>query len=158
MLKLKGVHIFIAIVCLAVLASVVAGFIVVGSPKEQRAKNLDAQRINDLQQITYAVDAFYNQTGNQRLPSSLDELRRAQNVYVNSIFDPGTAAQYEYAVVDALDYQLCANFDTVASTALTAASQRGIEQQEPYAVSTFWDHPAGRQCYTLKVNANLNVK
>jgi len=150
-MKLKGIQIFIGTVCLVVVTSIIVSFFLVGSPNQQRAVSLDQQRVNDLQQISYAVDSFYNQVGSQKLPTSLEELRKAQNVYVNSIADPGTGAVYEYHPVDALDYQLCTTFETVMDT--TGATKPASYVQGPG--SAFWDHPVGHTCFDLKVNAAL---
>lgn len=147
-MKVKGIHIFVAIVCLTVASSIVAGFMLVGSPSQQRAMNIDSQRVSDLQQISYAVDSYYNQADPRRLPASLEELRSTQNVYVNSIADQSTGTAYEYHVVGALSYQLCATFETDVNT--SGIGKRPAEYTQAPG-STFWDHPIGRKCYDLKV-------
>jgi hypothetical protein len=147
-MKIKGIHIFIAIVCLTVAASIVAGFMLVGSPSQQRAISLDQQRINDLQQISYAVDSYYNQANSQRLPVSLEVLRGTQNVYVNSIVDQSTGTAYEYHVVGGLNYQLCATFETDVNTTGAKGNPEAYPQNPG---STFWDHSIGHKCFDLKV-------
>ncbi|MFA4831613.1 MAG: DUF5671 domain-containing protein, partial [Patescibacteria group bacterium] len=56
----------------AVLASVVVGFIVMGSPQAQRARRIDNQRIDNLQNIFYDVENHYRI--NKVLPKNLAEL------------------------------------------------------------------------------------
>src|SRR3989304_8038914 len=53
-------------------AAVVCGFIQVGSPAAQRARDRDATRVNDLTNIQYQIVNFW--TAKQRLPSTLTEL------------------------------------------------------------------------------------
>lgn len=143
---ITGFRVFQAIVLITITSACIVGFFVVGPPSEERARRMDTQRVNDLQQVTSAVDQFYNQTNYQRLPTSLEELRGAQNVYLASIRDPQTKEPYQYNTINALSYSLCATFETPVDTS----------KQEPSYThmpgNTFWDHPAGEKCYTLKVN------
>lgn len=145
---ITGFRVFQAIVLIVITSACVVGFFVVGPPSEERARRMDLQRVDDLQQVMSSVDQFYNQTNYQRLPTSLDELRSAQNVYLNSIRDPRTKEMYSYQVINALSYELCATFETPIDTS---------NQQPTYTYmpgNTFWDHPAGEKCYTLKVSVN----
>lgn len=139
-MKLKGVHIFIAVVVLSVTSSIIAGFMTIGSPRAERARQLDAQRLNELQSITYAVDSYYNMQGT--LPESLNILAQQRNVYVQSITDPATQAQYEYRATDADSYELCASFD---GDSAVEPEYHGAPLQK------FWMHSAGRKCYALDV-------
>lgn len=139
-MKFKGVHIFIAFVVLSVTASIVAGFMTIGSPKAERARQLDMQRINELQSITYAIDNYYNTLG--KLPASLTDLASQRNVYVQSIVDPATQAPYEYRTSDADSYELCATFD---GESVMEPEYQGAQLQK------FWMHTAGYKCYALDV-------
>ncbi len=145
---ITGFRVFQAIVLIAITSACIVGFFVVGPPSEERARRMDMQRVNDLQQVMSAVDQFYNQTNYQRLPTSLEELRGAQNVYLASIRDPQTKEPYRYNTINTLSYSLCATFETPVDTS---------NQQPSYTYmpgNTFWDHPTGEKCYTLKVNVN----
>ena len=55
-----------------VIAAVVAGVFVLGSPADERARRLDRRRVEDLQGIAAATDLYW--TRHSRLPASLDEL------------------------------------------------------------------------------------
>lgn len=152
---ITGFRVFQAIVLIAITSACIVGFFVVGPPSEERARRMDMQRINDLQQITYAVDQFYNQTNFQRLPETLTELRTTQNIYVNSIKDPKTTTPYGYHSVDTLTYELCATFETAIGSSNGDVSK--TTEAVPYYVNNsagnaFWDHQPGDKCYTLKVN------
>ena len=145
---ITGFRVFQAIVLITITSACVVGFFVVGPPSEERARRMDMQRVNDLQQVMSAVDQFYNQTNYQRLPTSLEELRGAQNVYLASVRDPQTKESYTYKTVSTLSYTLCATFETPVDTS---------NQQPSYTYmpgNTFWDHQKKKKCYTLKVNVN----
>ena len=142
-MKLKGVHIFITIVVLAVTASVIAGFITVGAPSKERSRRLDKQRVNDLQQIGSAVDAYWNTE--KVLPPNLETVAASRNYYISSITDPATRAPYAYTMTGTSTYTLCATFET--DSALEANT---VPQPTP-AYQQFWEHPAGEKCYALEV-------
>src|SRR3989338_5261695 len=57
------------VVSFAVLASIVGGFFIMGSPFTLRMKRFDERRVNDLQNIQYQIVNFYQRKGN--LPNSL---------------------------------------------------------------------------------------
>jgi len=139
-MKLKGVHLFIALVVLSVAAAIVAGFITIGSPAAERARQLDMQRVNELQSITYAVDNYYNTL--YKLPGSLSELASQRSAYVQSITDPSTHASYEYRTTGAETYELCATFEG-------SSVNEPLYQGAP--IQVFWQHDAGRKCYNLDV-------
>ena len=149
-MKLKPFHVFQALVIFSVLAVVVTGFFVIGSPSEERARKLDQQRVNDLQQVTSAIDQYYNLNNRYQLPSSLLLIQQERNVYVASIVDPKTALPYEYQMIGDMSYQLCATFEQDAQN----------DPQNPYAPKAypaapvgpnFWSHTAGRNCFDLTV-------
>ena len=119
------------IVVLAVVAALVAGLRIVGSPAAQRIRRLDERRVRDLQSIAYAVDAYWKQT--KTLPGSLDELTPSPRVAIQTR-DPVSNASYVYRTMTADTYELCAEFEGDAGTG------------NP---TTFWSHPAGRHCFRL---------
>ena len=126
-----------ASVC-AVAAAVVAGIAMIGSPTEARTRRLDAKRVSDLQRLRSAVDAFAMRE--KRLPSSLDE-RGSQPGYAVVAADPESARPYEYRVLGADRYELCAVF--------ARASVRKVDDD----VDGWWSHSAGRHCYELVVQS-----
>lgn len=130
---------------IAAIAGVILGFVQTGSPAAERARRFDQQRINDLQMITNAVDSFYN--SQKRLPASIEEMKNRPDSYLQSQFDPTTGEPYEYRVVDEKRYDVCATFETDAST-----SEAGKASTMPVGVPNFWSHPQGQKCYTVKVN------
>ena len=139
--KLIGVRIFAGIVVATVLSAVVYGLTLVGTPTQQRLLQFDERRVSDLQQITFAIDSYWER--NKEVPEILGDLLDAR-YYVPSITDPKTGEPYEYIVLTKDMYQLCAAFETD-----TASSQY---QEKPRAFSEeLWNHAAGRVCFTLEV-------
>ena len=122
-----------------VVASIIAGVILVGSPAEGRLQQFDSARIEDLKGIMVGMDSFWSR--NERLPTSLEELMADPRVEVKTQ-DPGSAAPYDFNPLDEDTYELCATFD--------------LESLAPGRPSSadFWRHRAGRQCFELDVDTS----
>lgn len=144
--KHLGVRIFIGVISLLVTAAAVTGLVISGSPSLERARRLDERRVSDLQQMSYAMDQFWNIE--KRIPNSIDELRSQRDVYLQGVADPETGEPYEFNIKGDKSFELCANF-------LTSSTASEPKSPEPYysrnGGNDFWSHPAGRQCYTLEV-------
>ena len=128
---------FAVVAALAVIAAVVAGMLVLGSPASQRARRLDQRRVEDLRGAAAGVDLYW--TRNARLPSSLDELP-SELGSAPAPRDPVSGQPYEYAVRDDRRYQLCATFERDSSTDIDTYRPR----------DEFWTHPAARHCFDLE--------
>lgn len=126
-----------------------------GSPTRARNQRRDTQRADDLQQISYGVDYFLSVS--QRLPNNLDEISARANQPLSSYYfpqlkDPRTGSPYEYRPLDLTEsttsstqrrsYELCAIFEQ--------STQENSIGQWPGTGNMFWQHPAGRTCFTLE--------
>lgn len=120
--------------------SLVAAFFFVESPAEARARNHDMQVLNAFTQIDSAISTYYTQTG--KLPERLDQLNE-QTPYINSqsFQDPQSKKMYDYKVMDASTYQLCADFQTD-----NTKDQPG----QDYTYTDRWPHASGYQCLKQK--------
>jgi hypothetical protein len=125
------------VVTLAVIAAVVAGVYLLGSPAEERARRLDERRVQDLSGIAQAVDLYW--TRESRLPPSLEQLRSDTGAAV-TVADPSTAAPYDYRPLEGGRYQLCASFE-------------GDSRDSNRVDTGFWTHRAGRQCFQREARA-----
>ncbi len=131
-----------------IIASLIGSFFIIQSPATARKVAFDQTRANDLSQIKYAIDSYYNEY--QKLPNSLTDLK-TNNSYLK-IVDPKSTQGYEYAIKSTTAYQLCATFET--SNKETAGKDRYNYGEEGY-----W-HEAGRVCFdrqvpeTMKGNIN----
>lgn len=141
----SGSVILAAVVTACVIVVAGYGLFIAGSPTQERMRRLDAQRLNDLQSITYAVDQFY--ALKTQLPASLEELQRQREVYVSSIRDPETQAFYEYQKAGATSYELCATFATEGDQNQFSDGTRPAYPN----TGSFWKHGVGRTCYTVDV-------
>lgn len=118
-------------VIVIVVAAVVAGLFVSGSPTEQRRLRADDRRMNDIRQISYTIRRYYNDT--ERLPSDLETL---VNGWASSGIprDPETENEYRYEIVGDDSYRLCAEF---------------ARDSRPNRPPDFWTHGSGHHCYSF---------
>ena len=132
-----------------VVASIVWGFAVLGSPRTQRLARYDEQKVNDLMNIDSAVQSFY--TIQKVLPKDLKELSSV-SYYVSTI-DPQSKLSYVYSVKSLSTYELCAEFNNDSSDKTVMA------QTYPYGGGS-WTHSAGNYCFkkTISFPVNPGVK
>ena len=125
-----------------VIATLAAALWVMESPSMQRDRRLDQRRIDDLQGIVAAVEAWHART--KQVPPSLLALS-AEPVLSLPGKDPVSGEPYAYQATSANGYRLCAVFAT--STA-DAGADAG-----PYRVhDSRWLHPAGRHCFDRSID------
>lgn len=141
---------FIAVVVLAMGAAVAAGMFLAGSPEKERMRRFDQERLNDLSQISYAIDGYWNQE--KKLPASLEDLKTKPDMYVRSLKDTRTQEPYGYRTTATSTYELCATFETDSDAEFARNVSRPAEVQG----QDFWKHPIGRKCYTLPVRIDPN--
>jgi hypothetical protein len=123
-----------AIVTLVVMAAVITGIVILGSPAEERAKRIDLRRVNDLQRMENAVNFYFAERAT--LPASVEELSKQSGVRIGS--DPVTGAAYRYRALDAERFELCGTFDRPSTPRMLT----GVN---------LWEHPAGNHCFSRKV-------
>lgn len=93
-----------------VIAAIIFGFIVGGTPLEARLRNQDIKRTNNLQELSSCVSSFaydYN-----RLPKDLSELKSGvkYNYCASNTSDPETQEEYKYRIVSNDQFELCGEF------------------------------------------------
>ncbi len=115
----------------AVVAAVVAGLYVAGSPGEERLRKLDDQRVNDLRSVSRVITRYWN--SNEFLPETLEVLVDGSHFSVLPI-DPVSERVYGYEIHGEREYSLCAEFD---------------RESRDRDSGDFWDHGAGRTCFRL---------
>ncbi len=118
-----------------VIAAVVAGLFVLGSPTEERARRIDRRRVEDLQAIVAATDLYW--TRHSRVPATLDDLSAEPGVTIRTS-DPASSEIYGYQPLDSANYELCASFER-ASGEIARDPERDL-----------WAHGPGRQCFQLE--------
>ncbi len=126
--------IVVVIVSVLVVAALVAGVLVLDPPSEERLRRLDERRSSDLHDLSFAVDRYWSREG--VLPSSLTDL--LDDISSDRLHDPEFGNLYEYRILDAGAYELCADF------------ARENRQQHASRLRGFWWHSAGVECFRLE--------
>jgi hypothetical protein len=132
-----------------VLASVVSGFFIIGSPMELRDLRFDEQRLRDLQDIQWQVVNYWQQ--HEELPSNLEVLVSPLTGYVVPL-DPETQVMYEYVPRGAMTFEICAVFNRQ-----TDPTSDNEYIYKPYSgvgpgVTESWAHTAGRTCFDRTID------
>jgi len=141
------------IAVVVIIGSIIIGFSVVGSPRTQRDKRFDGQRISDLQNIQWRVVDYWQQKG--VVPNNLDELKDSISNSVTYV-DPQTKEPYRYERPDSLSFNLCATFKK--SSEASGHMSKGLVDQTsmyPRGVSENWQHPAGYYCFERTIDPDL---
>lgn len=125
---------------IVMLASVVIGFFIVGSPATQRDYRFDDERVSDLSSIQWEIQNYYST--NARLPENLDNLENKTSGFSVPV-DPQTNEPYQYTKSSENDFSLCAEF-----------AQESVESNRRYYYgpgSDSWKHDAGVYCFERSV-------
>ncbi|KKP91966.1 MAG: hypothetical protein UR94_C0008G0003 [Parcubacteria group bacterium GW2011_GWA2_36_10] len=143
--------IFTWVTAILVLASVILGFFIIGTPTKQRAYRFDEQRIQNLQTIQDQVVNYWQQK--QVLPTELSALEDSISGFKVPA-DPDTKAIYEYKIISPLAFDLCANFKTVSN------NQNNLKNGAMYEVPSGdfqqnWTHQAERTCFSRTIDPQL---
>lgn len=150
--KTNVTRILAIITSIVVLASIISGFFIVGTPNEQRRRRMDEQRVSDLQMIQGQIIDYWVKKGS--LPQNLDSLH--DNIYgFNAPKDPETKVSYEYIVDDTFKFQLCANFST-SNNGNDSKLNTSRVMYSPYdTYQQNWQHESGRTCFTKTIDPQL---
>jgi hypothetical protein len=117
----------------AVVAAVIAGLLVMGSPGEQRLLRLDDQRVMDLRQLSFAAENRWTEA--RGLPATASEL--VDGRYLSRLpVDPVSGEPYAYRVTGPRQFELCAEF---------------ARPSRPALEDDFWFHEAGPACFSFDV-------
>jgi hypothetical protein len=132
-----------------VLATIVSGFLIIGSPNQIRLQRLDSQKVTDLQSIQYQVTNFYQTKG--RLPANLAELSDPLSGMIVPK-DAQTGQDYGYRVTrEPYSFEVCATFN--AATADITPAQ--VSEAMHYGMNDAdlnWQHSASQTCYERTID------
>jgi len=131
-----------------VIGSIVLGFMVIGSPKNQRLLNYDQQKIYDLQNIQSQIINHWQMKG--EIPKSLDDLRDPLSSYYQIPLDQQTKQSYEYQKTGDMSFSLCAEFNLSSrvnpeAPRISNVMKFGMENEN-------WIHQEGRHCFERTVD------
>jgi len=151
-LKSNAPKILTAIVAIVVVASIILGFFIVGTPSDQRERRFDDERIGNLQALQSQIVDYW--VRKNVLPLTLNNLEDDIMGFAVPV-DPGSKENYEYKIVNPLSFELCAIFSR--SSEEVGFGKQGIrEYSSPYNLfQQNWDHKAGRYCWTRNIDPDL---
>lgn len=125
------------------LAAVVAGLWINGSPADHRDRRVDEVRVADLRALEVVVGNYHGREG--RLPSTLEQMvQRLADDAPRSLKDPEDGQPYGFRALDANRFELCATFRQASDQAADAVRLGGIRP---------WQHGAGRHCFIREVES-----
>jgi hypothetical protein len=136
-----------------VFASIVAGFVLVGSPAEQRRIRNDETRIQHLQSIQFAILEHWRNT--ETLPISLETLDDPLNYHIIE-HDPVTGEEYTYRVLDGLIFELCATFESVSLYTKDISRTYPPMRERGLMLDDNWEHEVGQECFERTIDPELH--
>ena len=134
-----------------VLATIVAGFFIIGTPQDIRKQKQDAIRVQDLQNIQWQIVNYWQQK--EKLPASLSDVNDPISNNIVPV-DPQTKEPYEYETTGVLSFKLCGTF------AGKGNSMKNVSFARPAAPMSVggkelpdnWQHDVGRTCYDRTID------
>jgi len=137
---------------IVLLAAIVSGFFIVGSPAVQRQRRFDDQRISDLQMMQNEIINYWQLK--EKLPEALANLKDSISGFVPPV-DPETGEAYQYSVTEPLIFELCADFKTASLNSGYGPTMPRpfVDYAEPYQQN--WDHSAGNVCFSRTIDPEL---
>jgi hypothetical protein len=118
------------IASIAVVAVIVLGFSLLGSPGTQRLIRSDERTVRSLAELAQKIETKWR-TSNNELPANLDSVLEKEKQ------DPLTHKPFAYHPKSTSAYELCATFLT------------DNRHREPGEFDESWRHPKGDFCFSL---------
>ena len=139
------------IVSLTVLASIVVGVFVAGSPFEKRMQKIDNQRVYDLSMIQSFIVEYWQSKG--KLPDNLSMLNdNLRDIVVPK--DPETKAEYGYGTKGDKTFVLCAVFSAKTGGEQSSA----VTQYSGMFENATWNHDVGTSCFERTIDKDFFQK
>lgn len=131
--------------------AILAGFFIVGSPREERLRQFDERRLSDLQSLQSEIIEYWRVKGT--LPESLDLLKDDIRGFTPPL-DPETRQAYGYRIIDELSFELCAEFNRSNKDELDKNKRPPAPALKFSYVFTpeSWQHDAGRACFERTID------
>ncbi len=129
--------------------SMVAGLFIAGLPQNRRIQQIDEQRVGDLQNIQNQIVYYWQ--AKQKLPTDLNDLKSDING-VTIPTDPETKQSYDYAVLGALKFKLCATFKSDGTVS-------DVSRPIPVSIdgtTENWSHGVGNVCFERTIDPDRN--
>lgn len=127
-----------------VIALIITGYFYAGSPKAERLRRIDDERVSHLQSIQGQIVSHWQTKGS--LPTNLTALADDISGW-SAPTDPVTSQSYEYKKLGDRSFELCAVFDTSSMN----GSSLQPEKSYPFFEEN-WQHGIGRSCFSRTVD------
>jgi hypothetical protein len=148
--KLASTKYFVWAVIVVVTAAVVSGFFIIGSPKTERLRRFDLERVTRLQDVQMQVINYWR--SKEYLPAKITDVEDKISGFIVPT-DPETGSAYEYSVKGPESFELCATFDLVSEE---NAANPSVETAPSYkSGAESWKHGAGRTCFKRTIDKQL---
>jgi len=133
-----------------ILATFIAAFFFVESPKTARERRLDEIVVNNIYSLENAVNSYYDI--NKRLPDDLENIKKDNRFYLdkNMLLDPETKEAISYQRISDTEFSFCATFRTD-----NRAGQDNNSRSLGYIAK---EHAAGYQCLIGTLWANQKTE
>jgi hypothetical protein len=132
-----------------ILAVVITGFFLIGSPQQERTRRFDEERVYNLQSIQSEIVNYW--VKKRVLPENLSILENSITGYKVPT-DPQTDNSYEYNIKGLEKFELCAVFgltsDSINLEPAPVAMTRGDYNQN-------WQHETGKVCFERTIDKDL---
>jgi len=128
---------------------VIAGFMIIGTPSQQRARRFDNQRTSDLQMLQSEIVNYWTQK--QKLPVALTDLQDSISGFTVPV-DPETKNSYQYKATEPLTFSLCATF-VLQSDKYSNVNQNMYAPYGQYQQN--WSHGAEETCFERTIDPDL---
>ena len=143
-----------------ILAAIVFGFTVFGSPATQRALRFDGERVGDLQQIQSYLIADWQ--AKSTVPEALADLTDPTRG-VEVPLDPKTQASYGYERLSPVSFKLCANFERESRGAVSeyyypTKVMYDSVNGTPFVNGESWEHGVGTTCFERTIDPSYFPK
>ncbi len=150
----KVPHNLAIVVAALVLASIILGFFIVGTPKQQRNRRIDDQKVMELQTLQSQIVDYWSRK--KVLPEELEALQDNISGFKPPA-DPESGKPYEYNVIEPLKFKLCADFLT-SNTGLPSSKSRSAYTSPYSPFQQNWEHEKGRTCFSRTIDPDLYDK
>jgi hypothetical protein len=136
---------------IVVLALIIGSFTVLGSPRTQRLRKADMQRVQDLQSIQWQVLNYWQQKG--KLPNDAKELQDPFSGFLLPL-DPETYRMYEYEKTGTLTFKICAEFALAGSEIGAGYQTKELPRPYPNGIveGDNWKHEVGLSCFDRTID------
>jgi len=123
--------------------TIVAGFLILGTPQQARLMRMDENKVQDLQMIQSQIVNYWQ--AKQALPQSLDDLNDSISGF-SAPNDPETNQPYHYKVNGTNSFSLCADFNGTSHN-------MDYSYAKPYGgLQENWSHTAGHICFDRTID------